>query len=296
MKISALGGVVVMFASIAMSVSLPIAIASIAVSAAGWTKLVLMYAVPLAFIGILRFVFVKEDTSVEAEVQDKVNVKELFLVLKKNKYIYPVIGVTFLFQFVVGMNVGSYYFKYVIGDLTVFSMFGMLSVVVLPVMMLFPALMKKFSVAQIMASGAVLGAAGGLLAFFAGTSIPVLLVAGLMTSMATLAPSYMMALMLLECGNYNELNAMPRMDGTIAAVNNFASKLGSGIGAGMVGIILGIAGYNGELAVQTDVVNLTLRGIYGLVPFLGYLVVAVMMQRYKLDKINNELREKKQNA
>lgn len=292
-KISALGGIVVMFASIIMSISLPIAIASVATSAAGWTKLVLMYAVPLAFIGILRFVFVKEDTSIQAEVQDKVNVKELLLVLRKNKYIYPVIGVTFLFQFAVGMNVGNYYFKYVIGDLTVFSVFGMLSVVVLPVMVFFPVLMKKFSVAKIMAGGAIIGALGGLIAFFAETNIPMLLVAGLMTSIATLAPSYMMALMLLDCGNYNELTGMPRMDGTIAAVNNFSSKLGNGIGAGLVGVILGAAGYNGDLAVQTSNVNMTLRGIYGLVPFVAYLIVTVLMLRYKLDKVNNELREKK---
>lgn len=295
-KISAFGGIVVMFASIIMSVSLPIAIASIATTAAGWRKLVLMYAVPLAFIGILRFLFVKEDMSVEAEVKDKVDVKELLLILRKNKYIYPVITVTFLFQFVIGMNVGSYYFKYVIGNLASFSIFGMLSIVVLPVMFFFPVLMKKLSVAQLMAAGSIIGAMGGGIAFLAGTNMPVLLVAGLLTSVATLAPSYMMSIMLLDCGNYNELNGMARMDGTIAAVNNFASKLGSGIGAGLMGIILGAAGYNGELAAQTDAVNLTIRAIYGLVPFAGYLMVAILMSRYKLAKVNNELKMKQKEA
>lgn len=291
-KINALGGIVVMFASIIMSVSLPIVIATVGTSAAGWRKLVLMYAVPLLFIGILRFLFIKEDTSIDAEVKDKVNVKELLMVLKKNKYLYSAVGVTFLFQFVVGMNVGNYYFKYVIGDLAAMSIFGMLSIIVLPAMAFFPILMRKLSVAQLMAAGSVIGAAGGLIAFLAGTRIPVLLVAGLMGSMATLAPSYMMALMLLECGKYNELTGMPRMDGTIAAVNNFASKLGSGIGAGLVGIVLGAAGYNGELAVQSDAVNMTLRAIYGLVPFAGYLIITILMSRYKLDKINRELEEK----
>ena len=289
-KINALGGIVVMLASIIVSMSLPIAIATVATSAAGWKKLIMMYAVPLAFIGILRFVFVKEDSNISAEVKDKVNLKELITVLKTNKYIYPVVGVTFLFQLIVGMNVANYFFKYVIGDLASMSIFGMLSIIVLPVMSFFPALMKKFSVAQLTAAGAIIGAIGGLIAFLAGASIPVLLVAGLMTSMATLAPSYMMALMLLDCGNYNELMGMPRMDGTISAVNSFATKLGSGIGSGMVGIVLGIAGYNGELAVQTSAVNMTLRGIYGLVPFAGYLVVAILMSRYKLNEINNQLR------
>lgn len=294
--INVFGGLAVMLTSIIMSISLPIVIAGRATTASGWSKLVLMYAVPLAIIGIMRFIFIKEDTSVEAEVKDKVKLKELFMILKKNKFIYPVVGVTFLFQFIVGMNVANYYFKYVIGDLASMSIFGVLSIVVLPVMIFFPGLIKRFSVAQVTAAGAVIGSLGGLIAFFAGANIPVLLVAGLMGSMATLAPSYMTGLMLLDCGSYNELNGMARMDGTICAVNSFASKLGSGIGSGLVGVVLGIAGYNGELAVQTGAVNMTLRGIYGLVPFIGYLVVAVLMSRYKLDKVNDELRAGKQNA
>lgn len=294
--INVFGGLAVMLTSIIMSISLPIVIAGHATTASGWSKLVLMYAVPLAIIGIMRFVFIKEDTSVEAEVKDKVKIKELFMILKKNKFIYPVVGVTFLFQFIVGMNVANYYFKYVIGDLASMSIFGVLSIVVLPVMIFFPGLIKRFSVAQVTAAGAVIGSLGGLIAFFAGANIPVLLVAGLMGSMATLAPSYMTGLMLLDCGSYNELNGMARMDGTICAVNSFASKLGSGIGSGLVGVVLGIAGYNGELAVQTGAVNMTLRGIYGLVPFIGYLVVAVLMSRYKLNKVNDELRARQQNA
>lgn len=294
--INVFGGLAVMLTSIIMSISLPIVIAGHATTASGWSKLVLMYAVPLAIIGIMRFIFIKEDTSVEAEVKDKVKIKELFMILKKNKFIYPVVGVTFLFQFIVGMNVANYYFKYVIGDLASMSIFGVLSIVVLPVMIFFPGLIKRFSVAQVTAAGAVIGSLGGLIAFFAGANIPVLLVAGLMGSMATLAPSYMTGLMLLDCGSYNELNGMARMDGTICAVNSFASKLGSGIGSGLVGVVLGIAGYNGELAVQTGAVNMTLRGIYGLVPFVGYLVVAVLMSRYKLNKVNDELRARQQNA
>lgn len=294
--INVFGGLAIMLSSIVMSMSLPVVIAQKAVTAAGWSSLIMMYAIPLAIIGIMRFVFIKEDTNIEAEVKDKVRVKELFLILKRNRYIYPVVGVTFLFQFIVGMNVGNYYFKYVIGDLASMGIFGLLSIVVLPVMVFFPILIKKYSVAQIMAAGSIIGSIGGLIAFFAGTNIPILLVAGLMGSMATLAPSYMTALMLLDCGRYNELNGMARMDGTICAVNNFASKLGSGIGSGLVGVVLGIAGYNGELAVQTSTVNMTLRGIYGLVPFVGYMAVAILMSRYKLNKVNDELQAKQQNA
>ena len=295
-RLSAFGGIVVMLVSIAVSVALPLTITAIATSPAGWKRLVLMYAAPMAIIGIMRFLFVKEDVSVDAKVNEKVKLSEMLLVLKKNKYIYIALGVTFLFQFINGMNVGSYYFTWIIGDLSVFSIFGGLSVMVLPVMLFFPMLSRKFSVGQLMAGGGILGAIGGLIGFFAGTNLPMLLFAAVLTAIATLAPSYMMSLMLLDCGTYNELNGMARMDGTVCAVNNFASKLGSGIGSGLMGIILGAAGYVGSQSVQPDSAILAIRAIYGLVPFISYLTVALLTFRYRLNKTNEELRARQAEA
>lgn len=292
-KISAFGGLVIMLGSIAASISLPLAITAIAVSPAGWSKLVAMFAIPMAIIGTMRFIFVKEDVSVDAKVNEKVNLREMLLVLRKNRYIYIALGVTFLFQLVTGMNVASYYFTYIVGNLDVYSIFGAMSVIVLPVMFVFPMLTRKFSVGQLMAVGGLIGAIGGLIAFFAQANVPLLLAAGFLTAIATLGPSYMMSIMLLDCGTYNELNDMPRMDGTICAVNNFASKLGSGIGSGLMGILLGITGYNGNLAVQPDSALLALRMIYGLVPFACYAIIFIITFRYKLNKTNEELRAKK---
>jgi len=292
-KIASLGGVAIMLVCIIVSVSLPIAIARIAISPAGWGRVAMLYGVPLAVIGILRFLFVPETVKIEDETKDKVKFSELFVMLKTNKYIYPVIIANLIFQLVLGMNVASYYFLYIVGDLEKQSVFGFLSVIVLPVMLTFPALMKKMPVSRIIMLGAFVGSAGSLLNFFAGANMGLLIVGGILSSMATLAPSYLLLLMLFECGTYNSLMGQARMDGTINALNNFTAKLGTGIGSGLIGIILGAVGFDGMAAVQTSLVNFTIRGIYGLIPCVGYAILGFIMMGYKLTKVLAEMQEKR---
>lgn len=282
-KVSSFGGIVITLGCVIVSVSFPILMASIATTAAGWSKLVAVYAIPLAFIGILRFIFVKETVQVE-EQQEKIKAKELVVMLKNNRHLYPIIIISFISQLIGGINVISYYFKYIVGNLQMLGIFNMLALPTLLIMVIFPILMKKLTVSQIISGGALFGAAGGVLAFFAGANIPLLVVAYLMTSTATLAPAYLTGLMLLDCATYNTYKGYSRMDATLGAVNNFTFKVGGGVGTGLLGVLLGAAGYSGTAAVQSGTALTMIRGIYGLVPAIGWLLVFVTMRFYKLDK------------
>ena len=81
--------------------------AKVATSASGWSKLILMIAVPLTAIGVLRMIFVKEKYKVDAEQADgeKLKVKDIGVVLKTNKYILIIALMTFVFNFVYNMGV-----------------------------------------------------------------------------------------------------------------------------------------------------------------------------------------------
>ena len=64
-KLASFGGIIIMVASIVINMVFPIAMARIATSAAGWSKMAAMFALPLGLIGVLRFVFVKETEKVD---------------------------------------------------------------------------------------------------------------------------------------------------------------------------------------------------------------------------------------
>ena len=88
-KVSSYGGIVTMAGSIVMSTLFPVLMGKLATSAAGWTRLIFILMVPSTVIGLGRFIFCKEDPSVDAESkQEPIRFKELGELLKRNKYVW----------------------------------------------------------------------------------------------------------------------------------------------------------------------------------------------------------------
>lgn len=58
-----------------------------------------------------------------------------------------------------------------------------------------------------------------------------------------------------------------------------------------MGILIGIAGYNGTLEVQPDSAINMIRLLYSLIPAALYLVVFLCFRLYKLDKLMPEIRK-----
>lgn len=75
------------------------------------------------------------------------------------------------------------------------------------------------------------------------------------------------------------------MEATVAAMPNFLNKIGGGVGAGLMGIILGAIGYDGALADQSTAVVNTIRAGNSLIPgFMFMLLLLVMIRFNKLEK------------
>ena len=147
-KVSSFSGIVSMIFAMVVSVSFPILMKHLATDAGGWRALILIYAVPFALIGILRLLFVKEDPSIDAAAgqSTKINAKEVLTMLKKNKYCWISAGIMLFYQLAVGFGAGSYYFG-IIGDISKFGLVSVLSVVTPAADDLFPAMIRKMSVA-----------------------------------------------------------------------------------------------------------------------------------------------------
>ena len=286
-KVSAYGGIVITLGCVLVSVSFPLAMGALATSASGWSKLVGLYSLPIALIGILRFIFVKEDAKVEeiGDDTEKLSLAKILEMLKKNKYIYPVAAVTMLGQMIGGLNTSTYYFKWIVGNTDLLSVMNALALPLLLLMVVFPKLMHKYTVKQIICVGSLIAVGGGVLAFFAGSNMLLLIIAYVMLNCATLAPSYLTGLMLMDCGTYNGHILNNRMDGSVSAVNGFLSKVGNGIGTAMLGILLAAGGYDGALAAQSSGSLFTIRLLYGIVPALLWLITFFVMRAYKLDKV-----------
>lgn len=61
------GGLVTMIAVVILNISFPMLMANLATSASGWKKLIAIYAISLTVIGMLRFIFIKEEYNVDVK-------------------------------------------------------------------------------------------------------------------------------------------------------------------------------------------------------------------------------------
>jgi Na+/melibiose symporter-like transporter len=246
-KIASLGGLVVMFASIAVSIAFPILMNRIAVSPAGWSRLVTMLALPLGLLGMLRFVFVKETIQVE-ETKERVLLKDVVTLLKHNPYIYMVAFNWLIYSLVTGMGIAQFFYSYVVGNIELMGMTGAFAMLGLPLMFFFPLIMKKVPTGKMVQIGCLANIVSSALLFVAGGNITVIIIAVIIGGAGVLPITCFTDLMMLDCGSYNTWKGRKRMDGTIGAIKGFSGKVGMGLGSGLLGILLGLSGYDGMLA------------------------------------------------
>lgn len=289
-KLNAFGGIIVTFVAVVVNMILPFTIASMATSAAGWSRMIAYYCVPLFIIGIMRFLFIKEENQVDVASGEKVNLKEVMTVLKANKYIYFVALLLFVYNMISNMGVSAYYYTYIVGDLTLMSITGLLSVFVLISMLFYPLLLKKMTVKQLIQRGCIIFAVGQFIMFFAGGNIGMIIVAGLIGGVGSLPIAYMNYQLILDCASFNEWKGHARMEGTMSSITGFASKVGSAVGAGVLGILLSLAGFDGMAEAQPGSAIMMIRLLASLIPMALYLVLAFVLRFYKLDDLMPQIR------
>lgn len=283
-RVASYGGLVTMVCSMVVSISFPILMGMLATSAKGWSTLLAIYAVPLALIGILRFIFIKEEINIQETSKEKVSVKLIFKVLSKNPFIWMVALAQMLQGTIVNMGVGTYFYTYVVGNVGIMGLIMALNVVVLPAMFVVPILLKKMPKGKLILCGTILQIIGALGMSAAGANIPMIIVASLIGGVGVLPLTFLVDLQILDCCAYNEWKGLPRLEGSLASFRNFVNKCGNGIGGLLFGVMLDMSGYVGTAAAQPESAIIMIRLAIGVVPAIMYIVIFILMFRYgKLD-------------
>ena len=305
-KVSSYGGIVTTMGSMVVSLTFPKMMAKLAAQDGGWTTLILIYMIPLTVLGLLRFLFVKENPAIDAgQVKDKVDFKDIWTMIRKNGYAWLYLLIMFFFQTIQSIGALSYYFKYIVGDVGAAGLLSIMSFVLLPTMFLFPVFMKKLSASQIIALGAVFSCLGYIVNYFAGASMTMLIIGSIITAFAMLPVSYLGNMVQMDLCTYNQYLGLPRMDASIGALfNGLGTQLGQGFGGWLLGFALTAAGYvaseGDAVAAQPDSAITMIRLLYSLIPLVLMALLAVsafLLSRLsgKMPLIEAELAERSEN-
>ncbi len=272
--LSTYGGLIPMVVVVIFNIIFPVLIGRIATSQAGWITLILIFAVPMVVLGLLRFFVVKETRKIDEKSGGKLSMKDVFTVLKKNPYIYIIALATFTMNLITNMGVNNFYFTDIVGNIGLLGALSAVQMIAIPMMLVIPTILKRTTVVKIIRVGILCTMAGYVL--YGGGAVPISMLTGLM---------------IIDCAEYNEYKGLYRLEGSLGAINGFAQKLGAGLGAGLLGILLGLAGYSETAAVQTAGALNMVRLLFSLIPAALYLLVYLAFHLYKLDKRMPEIRK-----
>jgi Na+/melibiose symporter-like transporter len=288
------GGLLTMLGAVVVNIVFPQLLGGLATTSAGWKISILMFAVPFTVLGLWRFFAIKEKYNVDAKTE-KPNFRDIFNVLKTNRHIYSIAVVMFLFNIVANMGAGTYYYMYVVGNVGLASIMGVLQIFMVPIMFVFPPLLKKVSIKDVFFWSLVMSALGRGVVWIANANVPILIAGEIITQIGTVPLSMFLALLIVDCADFNEWKGLHRMEATLSSIPNLTTSLGAAFGSFVLGLFL-VAGQfvtsvDGAEVAQPGSVLLWIRLSMSIFPMVLYAISALLMRIYKLDKLMPQIRE-----
>ncbi len=201
---------------------------------------------------------VKEDLSV---LDNKTTpLKELLnVIIKNDQLLWTTISmVLFQLGYTTTTSFGLYYFKYIYGDESMYSIFALvLGVSQLTALALYPVFSKYFKRNQLYFAAIVLIVAGYILFFFSPTSSMTFIgIAGVLLFVGQAFVQLLVLMFISDTVEYGELKLGRRNDSVTLSLQPFINKMSGALSAGIIGFTLIISGIK-DAADKSDV---TLQG------------------------------------
>ncbi len=203
---------------------------------------------------------VKEDLENQV-VEEQTTVKELFqIILKNDQLLWISISMSiFMTGYITTTAFGQYYFKYIYGDLNMYSVFAaILAVSQISALAIFPLVSKFFKRNTIFTASILLMVLGYLVFFFAPTTNMIGIgIAGILLFVGQGAIQLLMLMFISDSVEYGEWKFNKRNDSVTLSLQPFINKLGNALASGIIGATVIIAGINES----TDVSQVSQQGL-----------------------------------
>lgn len=298
-SLSAFQGIASMVTAIVAAVLIPQLVSGMANTDAGWLKISLIISIPTTIIGLIRFFAVKEVKQTSSSTTN-ISFKDMVTSITANKYIILFALIILVSNIGNGLagNVGTYYAKYIIGDIGAQSILSLATLGAIFGVVAVNIIAKKIGLVKSVKIMTVIGLIGYLARLLAPKNILVCLISAIFASMAFTVMFSFVAAFIIDCMDYGEWKSGKRNEGAIACAQSVTAKIGTAIGSGLVGILMGMSGYNGTLEVQTASANNMLIAMATVLPAAFCVLQLVLFHFYDLDKklpqIRKDLEERHQ--
>jgi len=256
--------------------------------AKGYLVTMTIYGIAAMLIFFITFASTEEVVP-PSVTQKHSSIIEDFKGLTGQAWVLFLLNLFYFSLYVVRSTTVIYYFKYNLNRSDWLSLVGILGILSgLPMLLLLPALEKKFSKKNLMFFSVALYIAGDLL-IFAGRNSAFCLLAGLViTGLGIYGIFGITFAMQPDVIDYSEYKKNASVSGLIAAFQGFFVKGGMGLTSFIIGVFLKNGGYVAN-AVQTEKALSYIEICFIWIPIVLCLLIAVLTYFYKLDGIRGEM-------
>ena len=271
-------------AAVVVSIVLPTLIANTNNSPAGWRKLAIIFAAVGCVIDIIAFLCCREYTEEELaalgiirkdEKQEKPTFKEYIQAITKNKYLLNYVAQYSLAMLAMGLfnGAGTYYFATNLGNLALMSTISLVSLASYPLFLIYPKIIERVGPIMFTRICFLIGAVGNLARAFVGDNTILLCVTTFFCGFLLTGINLTGNEITIQCMDYSYLKNGIRAEAIYSALTGFTYKFWMGVSSAVMGVILGIAHYNGALATQPESAKFAINFMYNLFPaFVGFIL------------------------
>lgn len=235
------------------------------------------------------FLFTKERYSGDPQNSKKepLTLRKTYYSLINNKY-WVILTIVLILNYAlqgVVQGVNIYYFKYIIGDE---NMAGLASLAqsfpMLILLILTPIFAKKISKVNLARFSAVGGVVSAAVMLINPTNLGVMIVRSVLQGVFMAPFSAVNFAMIADVADYGYWKSGEKCEGLVNSAASFGTKIGTALGAGMVGWILAFGKFNADLLSQPDSAISALKFMMIGIPIVISLAQLVVLHFYKLDK------------
>lgn len=264
-----------------------------------WSKMVLLYgSIATVFLAITAFGIKEKDIetaqgsdSAEADSKPKSRVLDELKILLKNKYFYLLILLVLLYFTSTNLGGMSYYYaRDVIGNIGYLSISGLLGLFPMIVGIMFvPKLFEKFGKRRSMQGGLVISAASSLAIMINPQSMAMNIVFMLIRAVGLLPTIVALGTLAGDISDYNQMKYGARADGLTTSAFCIGVKIGTGLGAAIVGWMLNFGGYDSTLAVQGPSAIRAMVITVAVVPAVMYIISLAALAVWDLENYQSQV-------
>lgn len=241
---------------------------------AAYIKLAVIIGALSAIFLLILYKTSKETAAQEEKPDDGLAFGDALNKLFHNKYWIIVLVATLFVNVIYALSSssGTYYAKYILGNDNLVGIMG--AVGLIPTLVGFIVvgpMTKKLGVVKTLKISFALGIIGNVVRCFKPDSFILCITVGLLGSFATIPMMCLSSTLTSMAMDYNDYKYHNKIIGMSASASSFGGKVSGGIGASLVGWILSIVGFTGNM----DVITPSVR--YGIYTFSLYIPLAMLI-------------------